>query len=164
MNKLYKASIGLMAILLLIPMASAASVTRSLSSETVPPGGAVTVTLTVDVSGGADYYAVDDVYPQDWTVTNAGLGSTEHSGHWKYIEIEGAQNTQMTYQMTAPIEPGTYTFSGEYMFGGMSGAVPIEGTSSVTVASSTAVPQIALIAVVVVIAVVALIFLNKQRG
>ena len=152
-----------MAILVLIPMASADGVTRSLSSETVPPGGSLTVTLSVDISGAGNNYAIDEIYPPGWGVTDAGSGSTEHPGHWKHLVLENAQDTQLTYILAAPEEPGTYTFSGEYMFGDMEGTAAISGQDTVSVAPAMDTTWL-LLAAVLVIAAVALIFLKKFRG
>lgn len=153
----------LMTILILIPMASAAGVTRSLSSGTVPPGGSLTVTLSVDVSGAGDNYAIDETYPPGWSVKDAGSGSTEHTLHWKHLVLENAQNTQLTYTLIASEEPGTYTFSGEYMFGGMEGTAAISGQDTVSVAPAMDTTWLLLAAVLVVVAA-ALIFLKKPRG
>ena len=113
-----------------------AGITRTITPVTVAPGGTITVTLSVDVEGKADYYAIDDIYPSGFTVIDKGEGSTEHTGHWKYIVIENAQNTQLSYTLQAPAKEGEYFFSGEYMFGGVGDPVPVAGQSKVYVGSS----------------------------
>jgi hypothetical protein len=142
----------ILALSFLLPMTSAASVTRTVSPGMVAPGGIATVTLSVDVSGAADFYAVDEMYPSGWTVVDKGSGAIEHKGHWKYVVIENAQNTQLTYTIQAPSEPGTYSFSGEYMFGDMKKAAPIAGQGNVYVGSGdmTMTLAIALIAIILV--------------
>ncbi len=152
-----------LAIVFLLPCVSAASVTRTLSPASVAPGGTLAVTLYVDVSGGPDYYAIDDLYPSGWEVVDSGSGSIEHAGHWKYVIIEGAQNTQFTYTLRAPSEEGTYSFSGEYMFGGMGSAVPITGQNTVSVASFSTDTIWILLVVVLASAAAALIILKKFR-
>ena len=151
-----------LAVAFLLPIASAASVTRTLSSQSVAPGGALTVTLSVDASGG-DYYAIDEIYPAGWGVVDAGAGSVEHAGHWKYVIIEGAQDAQFTYTLMAPMAEGAYSFSGEYMFGGMESATPMAGQSSVTVASFSMDAVWMLLLVVIAGAAAALIILKKFR-
>jgi hypothetical protein len=152
-----------MAPLMLIPMAGAAGVTRSLSSEAVQAGGTLTVTLRVNVSGAGDHYAIDEMFPRGWRVSDAGGGSTEHDGHWKYVTLEGARDTLLDYALTAPGEPGTYRFSGEYMFGGMEDAEAIQGQDTVSVVSpATGIAWLPAAALAVVAAM--LIALKKFRG
>lgn len=156
----------LLASLLLIPMASAAGVTRSLSSEAVSPGGTVVVTLAIDVSGASDYYAIDEVYPSGWEVTDAGSGSTQHASHWKYVVIENAENAQFTYTLKAPSTEGSYSFAGEYMFGGQESSSPITGQGSVLVISGLPVvtPAISIgIIIIAAIATAAILFQKKFR-
>ena len=143
----------ILAILFLLPIASAASVSRTVSPPAIAPGGTVTVTLSVDVSGAPDYYAIDEMFPSGWTVIDKGEGSIEHSGHWKYVVIENAQNTQLSYTLRAPQQEGTYQFTGEYMFGGMQEEVAITGQSTVAVSSSTMDWTVILIALVAVVLV-----------
>ena len=64
-----------MTLLLILPLGSAASVTRGLSSGTVSPGGTLTVTLSVDVDGEPNYYAIDEIYPSGWEVIDSEVGS-----------------------------------------------------------------------------------------
>ena len=153
-----------LAILLFLPLVSAASVTRSVTPSVVAPGGTATVTFTVDVSGAQeDFYAIDDMYPSGWTVTNAGEGSIEHSGHWKYIIIQEATNTMLSYTIQAPTQEGTSFFTGEYMFGGMESAVGIHGQDTVTVSSLPIYPIIIVTAVVILSAIVIILFKPKKK-
>ena len=156
-------AVWFVAVSLLLPMASAASVTRSLSPTTVAPGGTVTVTLSVDVSGAGDFYAVDDIFPSGFEIISSGSGSTQHQGHWKHVVIEGATNTEYTYTLRAPSEEGTYSFSSdsEYMFGGMTESVAISGQDTVTVASQSF--DSTWVIIVVVVVVVAGIFLVLKK-
>ncbi len=98
-------------------------------------------------------------------MSDAGPGSTEHSGHWKHIVLENAQDTQLTYTLTAPEEPGTYNFSGEYMFGGTESTSVISGQDTISVASSSSMNTVWVLFIVVLMSVVvATIFLKKIRG
>jgi len=153
-----------LAILLLLPMVSAAGVTRILSPPVIVPGGTVTVTLSVDVSGAADYYVIDEIYPSGFTVIDSGPGSIQHSGHWKYLVIEDAQNTQLSYTLQAPSTEGEYSFSGEYMFGGMESTVPISGQSKIYVNSSaTDMTGGLLVLLVTVVAVIAIVLVKFKK-
>jgi hypothetical protein len=147
---------------LLIPNALAASVSRTFSSTSVAPGGEVIVTLSVDVSGGADYYAIDEIYPTGFTVADGGIGSTQHAGHWKHVVIQDAANSQFAYRITAPATEGVYEFSGEYMFGGMADPVPITGQSSLTVTTASFNITGIAIAGVVVLVLVLLVAMKKM--
>jgi len=108
------------------------TVVRTLSPATVAPGEIVTVKLSVNV-GSDRYYAIDDVYPSGWEVVDKGEGSIDHSGHWKYVIIADAVNTEFTYTIKAPNQAGTHTFGGEYMFASMEDVVPIKGQGTLTV-------------------------------
>jgi hypothetical protein len=167
MNKVCSLAFLLVLATILIPTAGAAGITRSLSSTVIEPGGTLSVTLSVDVSGAGDYYAIDDVYPEGWEVTDSGGGSTEHAGHWKNVVIQDAQNTQYTYTLRAPSQEGTYSFSGEYMFGGMSEPLSITGQDTVTVGSQPMGLQTdtttMILAVVIVLVVAALVALKKLK-
>ena len=152
-------------LLFLVPLGSAADVTRSLSSETVPAGGTLTVTLTVDVSGANTYYAIDDIYPAGWEVVDSGVGSIKHAGHWKHVVIEDVQDAQFIYTLSAPSEEGTYNFSGEYMFLRMEDTVPITGQDSVSVGGHAPggnwMIPFWVIPLVIVVAVIAFIVMKK---
>jgi len=58
---------------LFIPLVLAGTVSRSFSSTSVDTDSHVTVTLDVDVVEGLeDYYAIDEIYPSGWVVTDRG--------------------------------------------------------------------------------------------
>jgi hypothetical protein len=146
----------------ILPIISASGVIRTVSPGVAAPGENVTVTLSVDVSGGNDYYAIDEIFPPGWTVIEKGLGSTEHKGHWKYVIIESAKNAQLTYKLQAPQAEGVYSFSGEYMFGGTTEPVPIMGQNTVAVNSSLASTSslMFIIIAVLVVALAAVVYLE----
>jgi hypothetical protein len=157
--------------LFLASLASAASVTRSVSPSSVPYGETMTVSLTVDVSGSAGYYAIDEMYPSGWSVIDAGSGSIEHAGHWKEVVIEGAKNTVYTYTLRAPSQDGIYTFSGEYMFGGMEDTAPISGTETIeckanactVYGTSQSIDPILVGGIVVILILAGLVFMNRDK-
>jgi hypothetical protein len=118
--------------LILVPFSLAGSVTRSFSSSTVAQGNQINVNLTVSVTGET-YYALDEVYPSGWTIiSNGGLNSSE-SRHLKIAVYQSAANRVYTYVIQAPSTIGTYTWSGTYMFEGMSTEQNIAGSTQVTV-------------------------------
>ena len=141
-----------LAVLFLVPLASAASVTRSFSPAIVSPGGQVTVNLDVDVTGAEDYYVIDEIFPSGWTMMNPGEGITEHPGHWKYVVIEGAENKRFSYILQAPETEGSAEFSGKYMFGGMEDSIDIIGPTDIVVGTVMDVNLVAGIFIVIIVA------------
>jgi len=121
--------------ILLFGCAFASTVTRSFSATTLGQGADLTVTLTVGITAAETYYAIDEVFPSGWTIKNAGTGSTEHSGHLKWVVTESAVNIAYTYVLTAPSQSGTANFSGIFMFEEMGSETAIGGQTQVTVAS-----------------------------
>jgi len=158
--------------MLLLASGYASTVTRSISPATVQPGADVTVTLSVDVTDGATYYAIDEMPPSGWTVKDEGTGSSVHEGRLKLLVIEDAANMDYTYVLTAP-SSGTGSFSGTYMFEGDSGEISIGGASSVTVSTGgelgpgpapTTAPDYTLpIVAALVIIVIAVVAYKKMR-
>jgi len=147
----------------LFPCVDAATVTRTLSSDNIPPGGELTVTLQVDTSGARDFYAIDEVYPHGWEVIDAGVGSTSHQGHWKQVVIEGATDAEYSYKLRAPDSPGKYTFSGEFMFGGMENTEPIGGQNTVTVGGISSPVMLWLVPLFALLIVIALYLSYKRK-
>jgi hypothetical protein len=125
-----------LALLFLVQLASASTITRSFSKSTVLPGETASVTLDVAVTGGETHYLIDDAVPQGWSIVNPEPGT--QAGHFKVAVIQGAVSTSYTYEVTAPQSEGTYAFSGTYMFEGMSAEGPIGGQSTITVGAAAA--------------------------
>ncbi|MDP2974057.1 MAG: hypothetical protein Q8N60_03325 [Candidatus Diapherotrites archaeon] len=154
-----KKAILLFAICILVTgYACASTVSRSFSSTTVQPSADLTVTLTIDITGIETFYAIDELVPSGWTVKDAGTGSAEHKGHVKWVVIQGAKNTALTYTLTAPSEPGTATFAGTCMFEGMPGEIQIAGQTQVGVGATggstdLVAPLIALVAIIAIVAI-----------
>jgi len=126
---------------LLLFGASAGTVTRSLSAAEVAPGQDITVTLTARIESGETFYAVDEIFPADWTVKDAGSGATGHAGHVKWAVIENAVDTTYSYVLTAPSQAGTGRFSGKYMFEGMESEVDIAGQKQASVKQASTGPD-----------------------
>ena len=111
---------------------SGSYVDRGVSSTTLLQGASVVVTLNVHLVSPDSYYAIDEVYPAGWTVTDPGTGDTSELGHLKWVVITGAANTAYSYTLSAPSSAlGSSPFSGIYGFS--SGSQPITGVQSVTV-------------------------------
>ncbi len=112
------------------------TVTRTVNTTQVVVDGTVEVSLYVDVGNPpnmADAYAIDDVYPSGWTVVDPGSGSTNHTGHIKWVVVgistsssyscsgldscvDPMQDVTYRYILQAPSSPETATISGKYMF------------------------------------------------
>jgi len=136
------------AFLLIISTCQASSVTRSISKTSVSPGEVISVSLTVSIAPTSDtYYAVEDTYPFNWTITNNGGGDTNQTypsspnrSVIKFVMIDNAVDTTYTYMIKANSTAGTYTFSGQYEFNSTllnPISPPISGPSQVTVAGCT---------------------------
>jgi len=122
--------------ILMLGLTSASTVARSFSSSTLNSGQTLSVTLTVDVTGSDTFYAIDELIPTGWVLTNNGGGDTSQSGHLKWIVLSSASDTSYTYQLTAPATTGIHTFSGTYGFD--DGIIhDISGSTQVTVTSSS---------------------------
>ncbi len=127
---------ALLAVTFLMPLASASTVTRSFSKSSALAGETVSVTLGVVVTAGETHYLIDDAVPQGWSIVNPEAGVQE--GHFKTVVIQDAKSTSYTYDVTAPQAEGSYTFSGTYMFQGMSAEGSIGGQDAIAVRSATA--------------------------
>ncbi len=124
----------LLAILLMLPLASAGTVTRGFSNDTVIVSSLLTVTLTVDVNESQeDSYALEEEYPNLWVVVDNGGLKDMQAGFLKITVIENAQDTQYSYVLRAPNSTGSHDWYGEYLFEGMSQEEAILGPSQVTV-------------------------------
>ena len=129
--------------LLLIPLASAVTVTRSFSADPASPGGAVTVTLQVTTVAADRMYAINEIYPPGWAVTDK--GSFEHN-----IADRALRTLQFSSSSSVQVPSATYTYSlsilanaatnSPYNFPGTfdqsSGSTPIGGDNSLTVQSA----------------------------
>jgi hypothetical protein len=124
----------LIALLFLVPLAGASSINRTLPL-TVNPGETVKVRLDIAITAGETYYLLDETVPQGWIVTDPGSGDSSDPGHVKWAIIQNAASTTYTYEVRAPTEPGTYAFSGKYMFEGMKQEVTVGGQQAITVSA-----------------------------
>lgn len=125
------------------------TVSRTVNTSQVSVDGSVEVSLFVDVGDApnmADAYAIDDIYPSGWTVTDPGSGNTNQSQHIKWVVVgvsssssyscsgldscvEPMQDVTYRYILQAPSSPETATIIGKYMFDVQSAEQNIAGTS-----------------------------------
>jgi hypothetical protein len=111
------------------------NVCRDLPAGTQAPGSTFTVELDVTV-GNASFYAIDEIVPENWTVTSAtGDGNyTAQEGHVKWVVIDNATDTTYSYTVEIPGDAnGTYPFDGIFMMNTMAGNETITGDTEVNV-------------------------------
>jgi len=130
-----KTGLVLASLLLLSALGSASTVTRSLSTANVAPGGDLAVTLNVEPSAGETYYAIDETVPPGWAIKDPGTGSTDQAQHLKWLVPENAEKTSYTYVLTAPETRESAAFNGFYMFEGMPNEAQIEGANQAAVST-----------------------------
>lgn len=117
----------------LMPLTSASSVTRGFSAETLSVGSELNVTLTIAVTAPDSFYIIDEIIPPGWTITNPGTGDTTQPNHIKWAVLNGATNTTLQYTTSAPNNPNTYNFTGEYGFDSNAQPATILGTTRINV-------------------------------
>ena len=107
-------------LLLLVNMAFATTVTRSMVTR-VSPGDDVTVTLSVAGATVGDQLAIRDNMPfavTSWTITGAEENKTDtlaayETGKYSWVFTPTVTNPMITYTMTTGAA-GTYDFTGVY--------------------------------------------------
>lgn len=118
----------------ILGVASASSVSRSCSGTIVDSVVEITVNLTVDITGDEDFYVIDELVPDGYSVTEPGGGSTDHAGHIKWLVIQDAVDTVHTYVITSSNINRTTEFIGYYGFEGDTDVRLIGGQSNLTIA------------------------------
>ena len=122
-----------------VSAATASTVTRTISNLTPTTGSSLTISLAVNVQTPDTYYAIDEIVPAGWTISNPGTGDTTQAGHLKWVVITGAASTTYEYIVTVPATAtGANTFSGTAGFGSSASAntvIPVAGDANVTVSS-----------------------------
>jgi hypothetical protein len=109
---------------------SSIAVTRSMPA-TVMPGANITVTLTPGTTfATSPGWGVTETLPANWTfVSTTADSQSVVGGAYQFAELSA---TPITYTITAPSTPGTYTFNGTYIDGNK-GTGTVVGAVSVTV-------------------------------
>ena len=128
--------VALIALIFSVPLVLAGTVTRSFSEDVVEPGGQLTITLVVDAVASETYFTLDEIYPLGWTVINNGGLNKDEFQHLKVVIYQDVYDTQYQYTIQAPSCTGTATWSGEYIFEGMTETHNIGGDSQVTLSCS----------------------------
>ncbi|MFP4111529.1 MAG: hypothetical protein ACLFPQ_03170 [Candidatus Woesearchaeota archaeon] len=95
--------------------------------DEVSAGEIFTVTLDIRLTEEQTYYLLEDMIPNGFSLVDSDKNKV------KLIEIQNAESTIEEYSVTAPEEPGTYSFSGEYAVEGMADPEAIMGKTSIVV-------------------------------
>ena len=162
MNK--KTMLIIAAMLLLLANSHASTITRSFSNTTIQTESDLTITLTVSITAGETYYAIDETIPSGWTTSDPGTGATDQAGHLKWVVIQNAENTTYNYTLTAPAQPETTTFSGTYMFESTTQEAQISGQKQVSVGSQAPKPttDYLTIGIAAIVALILLVIAYKK--
>lgn len=136
--KIKNLMVFLVVFVLSVQLAFAGTVTRSFSSSTPTAGGSLTVSLAVNPLTTESFYAIDEIYPSGWTVTDISdaTACSDNNGHVKCVLIQGALQVTYTYDLSIPTTATSGTFSGTYAFEGGT-ETTIVGSTSVTVESAS---------------------------
>jgi predicted thioesterase len=108
-------------------------VVREILTPEVAPGETVTINLHVKLEPGQTYYLFDEAVPEDFEI----LGESDGKNHIKQIEFQDAKSTVYTYNVKAPMTPGSYIFMGEYAVD-TEEISQIKGASAIIVTGSAA--------------------------
>jgi hypothetical protein len=133
MTKIGIAVILLLAAITMISTVSAETpnVCRDLPSGSQAANSEIPVSLQVTVNG-ATWYMVDEVIPSGLTVTDTGGADTSQPGHLKWVVLQDASNTTITYKVKG--SAGAYNFGGEFQIEGMANPAQIDCDTQLTVA------------------------------
>jgi hypothetical protein len=137
---LNKKHFGLILLLLLYFSTTifASTITRSLP-DSVISGQRFTVTLAVTLTNSDDYYLLEEKYPSQFIASNPSNDGGLSGGAVKWVELQGATSTILTYELVAPQEKGTYSFSGKYYVGHgatSSQELTVDGETTISVSDS----------------------------
>ena len=126
---------ALAAILLLVSFSPAYSSTveRVIAKDSVHPGDQFSVELHITVDQGVNYYAIDETYPDDWRVINAGQFNSDDPGHLKMVVLQNAEDTVYTYKLKTSLGSGVFGCYGEFQFEGDGEPTEIEGDGEILV-------------------------------
>ncbi len=90
----------------------------------------ISLTVTVD---DATYYVIDEIIPDELTITDPGTGDTTESGHLKWIVTTGATDTAYTYKVQGL--SGPYFLGGWFQIEGMLDPSVINGDTNLEIIS-----------------------------
>lgn len=110
------------------------TLTRSFSDNTPEQCSELTVSLELDVNNVDTYYAIDEIIPSGWEISDSGEGDTSESGHIKWVIVDGAENGNYQYKVDVPCDAlGIYVFDGMYMFESDTEEQVIQGEEEINV-------------------------------
>jgi len=110
------------------------TLTRSFSDNTPDQCSELTISLNLDVNNADTYYAIDEIIPSGWKISNSGEGDTSELGHIKWIITDGAEDGTYQYKVDVPCDAlGIYTFEGTYMFESDTEEQVIQGEEEINV-------------------------------
>lgn len=107
-------------ILLCVQSVHASSVVRTFDPLTVSPGSDVAVSITISLTQNESSIYIDELYPDGWTLVDAGDGIATSPGVLSWAYARGATEDPLTqqgphiYHLRAPQQVGTYAFFGTY--------------------------------------------------
>ena len=109
-------------------------VQRSLSSP-VAPDSNLTVILSVELDDETSIYGVQETFPSEFILVNAGVGTSDgnNSIRWFDFEATPGETINLTYTITSPSIEGNYIFIGEYLLENDENVSNIGGTTSIIV-------------------------------
>ena len=113
------------------PPTGESNICRDLPSGSQVANSEIPVSLQVTVNG-ATWYMVDEEIPSGLTVTDTGGADTSQPGHLKWVVLQDASNTTITYKVKG--SAGAYNFGGEFQIEGMANPAQIDCDTQLTVA------------------------------
>ena len=117
----------------------ASDVSRSFSTNTPIDCSNLTITINVSLTNGENFFAIDEIYPTGWNLTNQSLGNISETGHIKWASVNDSSNHSFDYVISVPCNiTGSYLFNGSY---GLDSTLPqtplIKGDNTVTIFNCT---------------------------
>jgi len=115
------------------------SVQRSFSTPTTLDNN-ITITLSVELDENTSIYGIEETFPSEFTLVDAGTGTSDGNNGIMWFEYEATPGTtiNLTYEISSPSLEGTYVFSGEYQLENDETSSTIGGTSSLEVSNTPA--------------------------
>ena len=101
-------------------LADTSNISRTFNQSIVNGGGNIKVTISVVIIPG-NYYLIDEIIPDGFSVIDSGGGNSSQAGHIKWAVLSNAVSINYTYMIKAPSPDTitTYSFSGVYIIQGM---------------------------------------------
>ena len=122
--------------LILFTSFASATVQRSFTPLSVNPDANVYVTLTFTLDENNSIYGIDENFPSEFILADAGNGTSNASNNIKWFDFEATPGLiTLTYTLTAPSTQGTYSFNGEYIFEEDENISTIGGSASLIVSA-----------------------------